>query len=121
MRIDSLEELGAVLREWRSKKRHPRESMPEELVKRARRTASVDVGRVAREVKIDSSHLREVPELATASLPSYSRLELVAPAAATARPVAEVEMPNGIKLRLYSQTPEMLGLLSSVCVAGGRR
>lgn len=128
MIVDSLEELGAAFSEWRRKKRHPREPMPAGLVKRARRSASVHgVGRVARAVKIDSCHLREVPgdakredDFCSASPPSYSRIELVAPTA-TAHPVAELEMPNGIKLRLYAQTQEVLSLLSSVCVVGGGR
>ena len=53
-------------------------------------------------------------------MPAYSRVELVASTGLT-RPFAELEMPSGVKVRLYSQTQEMLGLLSSVCGAGGAR
>jgi hypothetical protein len=50
----------------------------------------------------------------------YSRLELSAPAA-TARPFAEVEMPTGLKVRLFADTGEALGLLSSLLGTGGLR
>ena len=62
--------------------------------------------------------MRQVP---AAGLPTYSRLELAAPAAATARPFAEVEMPTGLKVRLFTETGETLGLLSSLLGAGGPR
>jgi hypothetical protein len=50
----------------------------------------------------------------------YSRLELSAPAA-TARPFAVVEMPTGLRVRLFTDTSEALGLLSSLLGAGGLR
>jgi hypothetical protein len=125
--VGSLEELGAAFREWRSKKRHAREAVPGELVERARLAASVHGrGRVARTVKIDCRRLIGAPGSAprtrvdTAAAPTYSRVEMVAPAV-SARPFAELEMPNGIKLRLFAQTQETLGLITSMCVAGGAR
>lgn len=125
MNVESLEELGEAFGEWRSKKRHPREAIPDELVERARRAAGVHgPGRVARTVKIDGRRLIGASGSAArirgnaVGVPSYSRVEM---AAASAGPFAEVEMPNGLKLRLYSQTQETLGLLSSMCVAGGAR
>jgi hypothetical protein len=45
-------------------------------------------------------------------------VELAAPAA-TSRPFAEVEMPTGLKVRLFTGTDEALGLLSSLLGAGG--
>jgi hypothetical protein len=50
----------------------------------------------------------------------YSRLELAAPAA-TARPFAEVETPTGLRVRLFTDTGEALGLLSSLLGARGLR
>jgi len=47
-------------------------------------------------------------------------LELTAPAA-TARPFAEVEMPTGLKVRLFTETREALGLLTSLLGAGASR
>jgi hypothetical protein len=52
--------------------------------------------------------------------PSYTRVELAAPASAV-RPFAEVELPSGVKLRLFSGSSETMGLLSTVCGAGGGR
>jgi len=46
-------------------------------------------------------------------------LELAAPTGATPRPFAEVEMPTGLKVRLFTGTDEALGLLSSLLGAGG--
>jgi hypothetical protein len=53
-------------------------------------------------------------------MPSFSRVELAAPAAST-RPFAEVETGAGLKLRLFVQTEETLRLLSSLCGVGGGR
>jgi hypothetical protein len=57
---------------------------------------------------------------AAAVVPSFSRVEVMAPAA-TARPFAEIEMPTGLKLRVFAPTHEALGLLSSLCSTGGAR
>jgi len=126
--VESLEELKAAFSKWRSQKKHRRDRTPEELVKRARAAAEIHgVGRVAREMRIDGRHLIEGSEYpkgrrkaASRSAPAYSRVELTAPGA-LGRAIAELELPSGVKLRLYSQTPEMLNLLSSVCVLGGER
>jgi len=125
VKVDSLEELSLAFAKWRRGKRHPREAMPPELMDRARRAAGVHGrGCVARALKIDSGRLREASWAKSrggaASMPAYSRVELVASTGLT-RPFAELEMPSGVKVRLYSQTQEMLGLLSSVCGAGGAR
>ena len=37
MKVDSLDELRSAFAEWRRRKRHAREAMPEELLARARR------------------------------------------------------------------------------------
>jgi hypothetical protein len=58
---------------------------------------------------------------AAASTPLYSRVEVAATTANRPCPFAELELPSGVKLRLYAQTQEMLGLLSSMCVSGGER
>jgi hypothetical protein len=102
--------------------------MPDELVTRARRTAQLHgVSVVARAVKVDRRLLegapracRVVPTALAPQAPAYSRVELVAPSS-LARAVAELEMPNGVKLRLHLQTQEVLSLLSSVCTSGGGR
>lgn len=127
MSVESLEQLKAAFSKWRSQKRHRRDQTPEELVRRARAAAKVHgVGRVARETRIDGRHLidgSEYPKVrgkAARSSPSYSRVDLTAPSAMS-RAVAELELPSGVKLRLYSQTPEVLKLVSSLCVLRGAR
>lgn len=125
MKVDTLEQLGAAFGEWRRGKKHPREKVPEALLRRARRTAEVHgEERVVRIAKVDRRRLTgswssggSGGEVATT--PAYSRVEL-GPAPA-ARPFAELEMPNGTKLRFYSQSREALDLLSAVCGSGGRR
>ena len=53
-------------------------------------------------------------------VPTYSRLDLPAPAP-KAQPFAEVEMPTGLKVRLFTESGEALSLLSSLLGAGGAR
>ena len=124
---ESLAELKAAFEKWRSSKRHVREAVPGELLQRARAAA----GRhgwtaVARATKVDRSRLETDKSrggkrrAAGTGVPKYSRLELAAPAA-TARPFAEVEMPTGLRVRLFTETREALGLLSSLLGAGGPR
>ena len=126
MKVDSLEELTAAFDGWRDGKRHVREAMPEALVERARRTARVHgVERVARAVRMDGRRLGSAPGAAAGHrrserrTPGYSRVEMAAPVG-VGRPLAELEMPSGVKVRFYSQTEEMLALLSAVCAGGGR-
>jgi hypothetical protein len=124
---ESLAELKTAFEKWRSRKRHVREAVPAELLQRARAAAARHGwAAVARATKVDRSRLesdrsrgggRWAP--ATGG-PLYSRLELAAPAA-TARPFAEVEMPTGLRVRLFTDTGDALGLLSSLLGAGDRR
>ena len=124
MRGDSLEQLSTAFGRWRAERRHEREKTPEQLVRRARRAAGkYGLAKVSRAVKLDRRRLegaeptrrgREVDPVVT---PSYSRVELVG-AAGSSRPFAELELPSGIKLRLYSHAPETMSLLSSVCGSG---
>lgn len=124
--VESLEKLSAAVAEWRTERKHEREKWPEALLKRARRaTKTHGVNPVVRALKVDRRRL-EGAELATGeernpvTAPAYSVMEL--PGLATsARPFAELELPSGVKLRLYSGSQETMGLLSSVCGAGGGR
>jgi hypothetical protein len=125
---ESLAELKAAFEGWRRRKRHVREAVPVELLQRARAAAGRHgPAAVARATKMargrlaaggDRGERRRVPG---ASVPTYSRLELAAPAAATTRPFAEVELPTGLKVRLFTETGEALGLLSSLLGAGDAR
>ena len=139
MKDDSLEHLRSAFAEWRRGKRHARERMPEALLARARRaTREHGVPAVVRVTRVERARLfrtgaapakaqgvtgaksRGVGE----SVPTFSRLELsgpCAPSSPRARPVAEVETRLGVTLRVFEQTPEMMGLLSAVCGFGGSR
>jgi len=125
VKVDTLEQLGAAFGEWRRRKKHPREKVPEALLKRARRTAEVHgEARVVRIAKVDRRRLSGTWSAGgiaseAATPPAYSRVVL-GPAPA-AQPFAELELPNGSKLRLYSQSREALDLLSTVCGSGGGR
>ena len=136
MKVDSLDELKAAFAAWRRSKKHAREPMPEDLRIRARRatkkhgvTAVVRVTRVERARLFRTTPARTKPNGATSakpkdvagSVPTFSRLELGAPSAPSLRPIAEVETGSGATLRVFEQTPEMLGLLSAVCGFGGGR
>ena len=132
MKVDSLEELTAAFDEWRGKKKHPREAIPQELVERARRTARVHGARcVTQAMKLDSRRLRGLKAARGASkpgrvergahvpVPGYSRGEL-AGTVGVGRPLAELEMASGVKARVYAATEEMMSLVSQVCAGGGR-
>ncbi len=136
MPIDSLNELKAAFVQWRSRKKHAREPVPEELLARARHAtkmhgvaAVVGVTRVerARLFRVKSARtkvqapMRTEPPGEPRSVPAYSRLELSAPAASSPRPIAEIETGSGVTLRVFEQTPEMVGLLSAMCGVGGVR
>ena len=124
---ETLAELKTAFEKWRSRKRHVREAVPAELLQRARAAAACHGwAAVARATKVDRGRLESdrrrggKRQVAGTGVAMYSRLELSAPAA-TARPFAEVEMPTGLRVRLFTDTSEALGLLSSLLGAGGLR
>lgn len=121
---ESLAKLKAAFAEWRSRKRHVREAIPAELVRRAcaaaRRHGPAAVHRVT---KVAPSRLktggrsRNEMRAPAEGVVAYSRLKLAAPAAAP-RLLAEVEMPTGLKVRLFDGTDEARVLLSSLLTRG---
>jgi len=136
MPVDSLNELKSAFVQWRSRKKHAREPMPEQLLACARQAtkahgvaAVVAVTRVerARLFRVKPAHtkgqalMRTEPQGEPMSVPAYSRLELSAPAASSPRPIAEIETGSGVTLRVFEQTPEMVRLLSAMCGVGGVR
>jgi hypothetical protein len=136
MQVDSLDELKSAFEAWRSKKKHAREPMPEQLLARARQaTKAHGVTAVVRATRVDGSRLfrvkptrtkqqpamRTEPQQLPKSVPVYSRLEMSAPSAPNCRPIAEVETGSGVTLRVFEPTPEMMGLLSAMCGIGGVR
>ncbi len=136
MKVDSIDELECAFAEWRRMKEHAREPVPEALLARARRAttkhgvpAVVGVTRVERARLFRSTPARKTAPGATGakpkgvprSVPAFSRLDLSAPSAPSRHPIAEVETGSGVKLRVFEQTPEMMGLLSAVFGFGGMR
>ena len=124
---ESLAELKAAFEKWRSKKRHVREAVPAELLQRARAAAARHGwAAAARATKVDRGRLERGPSrgektrMTGTGTPQYSRLELSTPAATT-HPFAEIELPTGLRVRLFTGTDEALGLLSSLLSAGGRQ
>ena len=125
MEEETLVGLSAAFEKWRSKKRHAREAVPADLMQRAyaaiRRHGS---GAVARATKIRAYRFktgRRSRGKRTAPAASVPRRVEIAPPAGTFRPFAEVESPSGLKVRLFAQTEEALGLLTSLLGAAGAR
>lgn len=136
MKVDSLDELQAAFAAWRRQKKHPRETVPKELVARAQRAAKrhgeravVRVTRVERGRLFRQPLADEAPQVSgrkavaqPGPAPAFTRVDLSAPGAPpTPRLIAEVETGSGVTLRMFEQTPELMGLLSTVCGLGGVR
>ena len=125
MKVDSPSELETAFVRWRRSKRHVREAVPDELLERARRAMEVHGAKaVVRATKLERPRLlggkkaedaaRERRGVRREAIPSYSRFEL-APPSTGSRPIVEVETRAGVKVRLFSETPASLALLSSLC------
>jgi hypothetical protein len=133
MRVESLDELRSAFAEWRGRKKYVREPMPEELLARARRATEkhgvravvgvtrVERARLVRSRPAGSKATEERTEGEPSLVPTFSRLQLSAPSAPSPRPIAEVQTGRGVTLRVFEQTPELMGLLSAVCGLGGIR
>jgi hypothetical protein len=137
MKIDSLKDLESAFANWRRRKKHVREPMPEDLLARARRAAKKHgVKAVVRVTRVERSRLfrttlagragqggtSEKPrrtKAASMGVPGFTRVELSAPSEPMVRPLAEVETRTGVRLRVFEATPEMLRLLSAACGFGG--
>jgi hypothetical protein len=124
MTDESLDNLSAAFRDWRSSKRTVKERVPDALIERARRAASVHgAGPVAYRLRISRERLTPAPTPTVnpptqPPMPGYSRIEIAAPPRSHP-PLVEAETPAGVKLRVFAITPDTVGLLSSFCRAGG--
>ena len=124
MKAESLDELRAAFKEWRKAKRHIREQVPAELWSRVLQATHVyGINDVARATKLERSRIRkkwkEKSNQEEAQVPVFTRLDIEAPPPTTTCPIAEVETATGLKLRIFVQTQETIGLLSSLCGTGG--
>lgn len=120
MTDQSIDNLIAAFDNWRSNKQYRSERIPESLLKRARElTPALGVGAVAARLGIHTDNLCAARELkqksgklsSTVKTPSFSRLDIIKPV--TTSFVAEVEIPNGVKLRIFTITPETMTLVSA--------
>ena len=82
---------------------------PDAADRRAERTTA----RRAKHAAVAATRAKKRP----AAVPSYSRLEIPA-RETTTRPIAEVETPGGMKLRVFAITPETVALLSTLSGPG---
>ena len=123
---ESLDQLKVEFAAWRKRKRHAREAIPVDLMRRACAATRVHgAAAVYRATKVDRGRLkaggkRRARRLCASAVgvTAYSHVELAAPGAAS-RLLAEVEMQSGMKVRLFAGTSEALGLLSSLFTPGG--
>ncbi len=129
MKVDTTEEMKTAFEEWRSRKKHLHESIPQELLDRARRAIDVHGWSAIRKAtRVEGYRVglkegeapRPKSRVAHVKVPSFSRLGLAAPVMAS-RPFAEVETSAGLKVRLFARDTETLGLLSALCGVGGGR
>ena len=120
MNIDTLDELTAAFEKWRKKKSHVRERVPDELWERALRASRVHgMKAVVRATKIERRRFARKDSSMShdRAVATFTSVEIPSPSATS--PLAEVETATGLKLRVFAQTPETLGLLSSLCGLGG--
>ena len=115
---ESLEQLSAAFTKWRAQKKDRRDKTPRELLVLARRAVKAyGVQQVAAAATLDVRRLRKAPGSGSIAeaVPQYTKVEFTG----APRVFAEVEMANGVKVRLFGETPAAMTLLSAVCAAGG--
>ena len=132
MAVDSLPDLKSVFEKWRGERAHVRVPIPPALIERAVRAARVHGPSAVREAtRISARHsLAAKPGLTrrytkrgtrrkevAVAVPAFSRVELSTPNASS-RPIAELETPLGIKLRIFAATSETLVLVNALCGNG---
>lgn len=126
MAIDTLDELKAAFQLWRQTKRFRREATPQALLDRARRAVNVHgLNAVHKATKLERYRLEPIVKTPKAKAPTseaatFSRISMTAPLVSSS-PLVEVEALSGLKLKVFSFTPETVGFLSSLCgVRGGQ-
>ncbi len=125
MANNSLQKLSAAFRQWRRAKHYRSEPAPERLVARARRAVSIygfaEVVKATGLVRsqIDKDAPKRKVKRSVSSMPTFSRVEIGTPHIETRCPLAEAETSDGVKLRIFSVTPETIELMSTICRMGG--
>ena len=144
MESETLDQLKSAFVSWRKNKQSRGESIPVELLERAKSaTAKFGVNAVRKTLNIDRRLIEDKPvkrgrgrprqtepkptrrrPIKRGSkdiVPSYSRLEMPAPGPLVTHPIAELEMAGGSKLRIFTMNAETVNLLTSLCSGGGTR
>jgi hypothetical protein len=123
---ESLVELKAAIEAWRQEAAPAAGGAGGSLGASAGRSAAPrGSGGRSRATKVERARLApgvKSPgegEVTAASGPAYWRLEMPPSTTTPRRPFAEVEMPTGVKVRLFTDTGEALGLLAGTCQRGG--
>lgn len=128
MELESLDQLKNAYVNWRKNKRHIREAVPADLLESTRRAAmKFGTSAVSRAIKMDWERMSKKKSRSISSssrknatvIPAYSRLPPLPPSLSVNHPLAEIESPSGMKLRIYSSGSEALALLSTFCSTGG--
>lgn len=105
MRVDSLARLESAFRDWRRRKRHVRERIPEDLLERARRAISVHgAWRVGQTTGIEHSRLTKgsrkeakVPRRATRKTGAATSEAVPLPAKSATQPMPAATRSNAAK------------------------
>lgn len=140
MAVDSLAGLKLLFGRWRKRKRYSREPVPKDLMDRARRAIEAHGVRAVflatglqhrylsekgRPKTDATSHLQPRIDIAQGkhgkiaprpAIPAYSRIAF--PLATSGVPLVEAETPLGLKVRVFSITPETIALLSALGGSG---
>jgi hypothetical protein len=133
MAVDTLPELKSVFEKWRRERANIRVPIPQALIERAQRAAASHGRAAVREAtriparRLTSSRAPDAgraarrvgpPKSRIDAIPAFSRVDLKAPHVAI-HPLAEVETPSGVKLRIFGVTSEALALVNALCSKGG--
>ena len=124
MKNQALKKLENAFRQWRRTKGYTSEPIPNSLVNRARRVAAIhgmsDVAKATGLAWNRIGHAKPNRSHGVSSrIPAFSRVEMNVPRVTLPNPLAEAETPDGLRVRIFSITPETMGLMSRVCHLGG--
>lgn len=123
---DDVTDLKIEFRKWRRQKQSRSETIPEELLAKAKAAATKHgVARVAKALTVERKRINAYVGKAGAPVvpvkaPSFSRIQVAFPRGPqSSQPLMEAETPAGVKLRIFAITPETVSVLSSFCRVGG--
>jgi hypothetical protein len=130
MRVDDLVVLKNKTDVWRSSKSHLHEAVPKDLIKMAldgvsqhgmRKIVAATGFRpgMIKKWSVAPSRKNPLQTALPASTPTYTKISVMPPQFSSPVPLAEIEMPSGCCVRLYTITPELSALVLSLSPTGG--